>query len=74
MIKMTFDGKTYEVDDSLSVIQAADRVGVCIPRFCYLEKLSPWGGCRMCLVSVEGVPKLQTACTTAARDGMVVIA
>jgi formate dehydrogenase alpha subunit len=73
MIKITFDNKEYDVEPGISVIQAADSLGICIPRFCYLEKLSPLGGCRMCLVSIQGVPKLQTACTTAVRDGLVVI-
>jgi len=72
MIKITINNKDYNVASGLSVIQAADRVGIYIPRFCYLEKLSPFGGCRMCLVSLKGVPKLQTACTTPVREGMVV--
>jgi len=73
MIKITLNHQEYEVEPGLSLIQAADRVGVYIPRFCYLEKLSPLGGCRMCLISLKGVPKLQTACTTPVRDGMEVI-
>ncbi len=73
LINITFNDQPYEVAAGLSVIQAADRVGICIPRFCYLEKLSPLGGCRMCLITVQGIPKLQTACTTPARDGMVII-
>jgi len=72
-IKITFDDKMYETEPGLTVIQAADRLGVFIPRFCYLEKLSPLGGCRMCLVTLKGVPKLQTACTTPAKDGMEII-
>jgi len=72
-IKITFDDQEYETEPGLTVIQAADRVGVFIPRFCYLEKLSPLGGCRMCLVALKGVPKLQTACTTPARDGMEIV-
>lgn len=72
MIKITFDNQEYEVEPGISVIQAADAVGIYIPRFCYLEKLSPLGGCRMCLVSITGVPKLMTACTTMVRDGMEV--
>ncbi len=73
LINVTFNDKAYQVPAGLSVIQAADRLGICIPRFCYMEKLSPLGGCRMCLITVQGIPKLQTACTTPARDGMVVI-
>ncbi|MDX1764758.1 MAG: molybdopterin-dependent oxidoreductase, partial [bacterium] len=72
-IKIVFNGTEHEVDAGGTVIQAADALGICIPRFCYLEKLAPLGGCRMCLVALEGVPKLQTACTTPTRDGMQVV-
>ena len=51
---------------------AAKQVGIEIPVFCYHEKMHPVGACRMCLVEVEKVPRLQTACTTPVTDGMVV--
>jgi len=52
--------------------EAAKQVGVEIPVFCYHEKMHPVGACRMCLVEIEKVPRLQTACTTPVTDGMVV--
>ncbi|MEK6777703.1 MAG: molybdopterin-dependent oxidoreductase [bacterium] len=73
MIKIRINDHEFEVEPGLTVIQAADRCGIYIPRFCYLEKLSPLGGCRMCLISIQGIPKLQTACTTPAREGMAII-
>jgi NADH dehydrogenase/NADH:ubiquinone oxidoreductase subunit G len=54
------------------VIEAAKRLGIEVPSFCYYPGLSLQAACRMCLVEVEKVPKLQTACTLAAMDGMVV--
>ena len=73
MAKIRMNDREFEVEPGLTVIQAADRVGIYIPRFCYLEKLSPLGGCRMCLISLKGIGKLQTACTTPVREDMVVI-
>ena len=54
------------------IVEAAKQVGIEIPVFCYHKKLSPVGACRMCLVEIEKVPRLQTACTTPVSDGMVV--
>jgi len=71
-ITLTIDGQTIEVEPGTLVIEAARRLGVKIPSFCYYEGLSLAGACRMCLVEVEKAPKLQTACTLAAAPGMVV--
>ena len=54
------------------VIEAAKAQGVEVPSFCYYPGLAPQGACRMCLVEVEKMPKLQTACTLVASDGMAV--
>jgi len=72
MAKITIDGKEYEVDPKLSVIQAAAQQGIEIPHFCYHPKLSVAGNCRMCLVEIEKMPKLAIACATQVGDGMVV--
>ena len=72
MPKITIDGTELEVEDGLNVIQAAARLGVEIPHFCYHPSLSVVAQCRQCLVEVEGVPKVLPACNTAARDGLVV--
>jgi NADH-quinone oxidoreductase subunit G len=54
------------------VVEAAKQVGIEIPVFCYHPKLKPVGACRMCLVEIEKMPRLQTACTSPVADGMVV--
>ena len=72
MVKVTIDGITVEVPESATILQAAMKAGVDIPYFCYHPYLKPAGLCRMCLVEVEGMPKLVPACVTQVRDGMVV--
>jgi len=72
MPKITIDGKAIEVAKGTTVLEAAQQLGVYIPRYCYHPKLSISGNCRMCLVEVEKSPKLLTACSTEAADGMVV--
>jgi NADH-quinone oxidoreductase subunit G len=63
---------TVEVPDGTTILQAADQLGIHIPRYCYHPKLPIAGSCRMCLVEVEKAPKLQTACSTTVAEGMVV--
>ncbi len=72
MPKIEIDGSTIEVEDGLTVIQAADRLGIEIPHYCWHPGLSIAGNCRMCLVEIEKAPKLQIACNTRVTDGMVV--
>jgi formate dehydrogenase alpha subunit len=69
---LTIDGTTVTVPKGTLVIEAARRVGVMIPHFCYHPKLKPDANCRMCLVEVEKMPKLQTACSTPVAEGMSV--
>ncbi|MDH5666637.1 MAG: NADH-quinone oxidoreductase subunit NuoG [Nitrospira sp.] len=69
-VRLTIDGMTVNVPKGTLVIEAARRVGVMIPHFCYHPKLKPDANCRMCLVEVEKMPKLQTACSTPAEEGM----
>ncbi len=70
MVRITIDGMTVNVPKGTLVIEAARRVGVMIPHFCYHPKLKPDANCRMCLVEIEKMPKLQTACSTPADEGM----
>jgi len=70
MVRITIDGMTVNVPKGTLVIEAARRVGVMIPHFCYHPKLKPDANCRMCLVEIEKVPKLQTACSTPVDEGM----
>ena len=71
-IKLTIDGVEVEVPAGTLLWEAAHKVHIDVPIFCYHSKLGPVGVCRMCMVEVEGMPKLTTACTTAATNGMVV--
>ncbi len=72
MITLTINEKEVTLDKPLSVLEAARQAGITIPTLCYHEALKPYGGCRLCVVEVERMPKLQTACTLMAADGMVV--
>ena len=73
MPSITINGKTIQVNDNITLIQACEIAGVEIPRFCYHERLQIAGNCRMCLVEVEGgPPKPVASCATPIREGMVV--
>ncbi|HET6510721.1 MAG TPA: 2Fe-2S iron-sulfur cluster-binding protein [Candidatus Kapabacteria bacterium] len=72
MPKITIDGKEFEAEAGKTVIQVALEHGMEIPHFCWHPALSVAGNCRMCLVEVEKMPKLQIACATPVSEGMVV--
>ncbi len=73
MPSVTINGKTIQVDGDITLIQACEIAGVEVPRFCYHERLSVAGNCRMCLVEVEGgPPKPVASCATPIMDGMKV--
>lgn len=72
MIEIQINHQTYEVPEGISIIEAADRNGVYIPRFCYHKKLSIAANCRMCLVEVENVKKPVAACATPVSPDMKV--
>jgi NADH-quinone oxidoreductase subunit G len=72
-VTLTINGREVTVPKGFSVVEAAAEAGVEIPVFCYEPRLGAGvGACRMCLCEIEGMPKLQTACTTPAADGMKV--
>jgi NADH-quinone oxidoreductase subunit G len=72
-ITFTIDGLEVKAPENSMLVDAAKHGDVEIPVFCYEPKLgSPVGACRMCLVEIEGIPKLQTGCSTPVKDGMVV--
>ncbi len=71
-ISLTIDGKVVTVPKGTTVYTAAKSLGSEIPIFCYHDKMPPFGACRVCLVEVEKMPKLQTSCTLQAQEGMVV--
>ncbi len=72
MVKISFNGKQYEVEDGLTVLEAARMVGVSIPTLCYHPDLTPYGGCRLCNVEVSGARFPLSACTLPLTDGMAV--
>ena len=72
MVELTIDGITVEAPEGSMVIEAAHRLGVYVPHFCYHKKLTIAANCRMCLVEVEKAPKALPACATPVTNGMVV--
>ncbi len=66
--KLIIDGQEIEVEDGITLLQACEQAGVEIPRFCYHERLSIAGNCRMCLVEVVGMPKPQASCALGVND------
>jgi NADH-quinone oxidoreductase subunit G len=73
IIQLTVDGREIQAVEGSMLVDAAKEGDVEIPYFCYQPKLGqPVGACRMCLVEIEGIPKLQTSCSTPVKDGMVV--
>jgi predicted molibdopterin-dependent oxidoreductase YjgC len=73
MITLNINGKTVTVDEGTTVLDAATSVGIAIPTLCHHPKLTPYGGCRMCLVEIKGMPRLVTSCTTPVAEGMEVV-
>ncbi len=72
MLEIEIDGKTLQVADGSTIIEAAHQLGTYIPHFCYHKKLSIAANCRMCLVQVEKAPKPMPACATPVTNGMKV--
>ncbi len=72
MVSVTINGQRLDVEAGSTVLQAAERLGIEIPTFCYLKRLPALASCRMCLVEIEGQRRLQPSCATAIIDGMVV--
>jgi NADH-quinone oxidoreductase subunit G len=74
LITFEIDGREVQAPEGMMLVDAAKQGDVEIPYFCYEPKLGqPVGACRMCLVEIEGMPKLQTSCSTPVKEGMVVI-
>lgn len=72
LVTITIDGRQTTAERGALVIEAAKKIGIEIPAFCYYEGYSLQAACRMCLVEVEKMPKLQPACTLPASEGMVI--
>jgi formate dehydrogenase major subunit len=72
-VKITIDGKETLVSAGLTILEAARQQGISIPTLCHHPALSERGGCRMCVVEVDGAPRLAASCVTPVRDGMNVV-
>ncbi|MDH7512621.1 MAG: 2Fe-2S iron-sulfur cluster-binding protein [Clostridiales bacterium] len=73
MVKIFIDDKELEVSNGLTILRAAEGAGIPIPHFCYHPAFAPEGSCRMCLVEISGLPKLELACSTVVREGMKIL-
>jgi len=71
-VKVTIDGSLCEVAEGATVLEAIQQAGVYVPTLCHDPDLKPYGACRLCIVQIEGLRGLPTACTTPVQDGMVV--
>jgi NADH dehydrogenase/NADH:ubiquinone oxidoreductase subunit G len=72
LVSLTIDGKRIEAAEGTLVIEAAETVGIHIPRLCYMKELDNVGSCRICLVEIEGRKGLQPACRIKVKDGLVI--
>ena len=72
MVKIVIDETPLEVEEGLTVFNAAKQAGIDIPHLCYHPAFAPEGTCRMCLIEIEGVPKLELACAAVVKEGMKV--
>src|SRR5918997_3774964 len=72
IVEFTLDGRTVTAPEGELLVHAAARHGVFIPTLCHDDRLDPYGGCRMCMVDVEGSPRPLPACATRVREGLVV--
>jgi len=73
MAEIKINGKSFTFDEGETLLEVAERNGIDIPTLCYLKDITPTGACRLCLVKVEGVDRLQAACVVYAMDGMSVL-
>ena len=71
-VTLTIDGQELTVDKGLTILEAAQTIGIEIPYFCWHPKLDSVGACRMCLVGIEKFPKPAVACATEVMSNMVV--
>ncbi len=70
MVKIFIDERALDVEEGTTILNAAESAGIKIPHLCYHKAFIPEGSCRMCLIEIEGIPKLELACSTRVREGM----
>jgi len=73
MVRLTIDGKSVEAAEEMTILDAARKYNISIPTLCHHPKLSPFGGCRLCIVEVKGILRPVTSCTTPVSERMEVI-
>ncbi len=73
MVQLKINGKSLEVDNDLTIMEAASQAGIKIPALCKYKDIHKYGSCRVCVVEVEGMRNLQASCITKVRDGMTVL-
>jgi predicted molibdopterin-dependent oxidoreductase YjgC len=75
-VNVTIDGRSLDVEEGGTILQAAREFGIHIPTLCYMDHLSPYGGCRICVVEISnnggGKTFIDTSCTYEVREGMVI--
>ena len=71
-MEIIINGKTIRVDEGKTILEVCKGAGIYIPTLCHDERLEPYGGCRLCVVEIKGVPRPLTACTTPVAEGMEV--
>ena len=72
LINLNIDNRPLQVDQGMTILQAAQKYGIYVPTLCANKDLTPFGGCRICIVEVEGMRGFPTACTTPVQEGMIV--
>ena len=72
LVKLTIDGRSVEVPSNSTVMEAADKLGISIPRICFLKGINETSACRLCVVEVEGIKALKSSCTLQVAEGMKV--
>jgi predicted molibdopterin-dependent oxidoreductase YjgC len=72
MVSLTINNKKVSVPEDITILEAARRNGIQVPTLCHHPQLTPFGGCRLCVVSVKGMPKPVASCTTSVTEGMEV--
>ena len=72
MVNITIDGKKISAEENITIMEAAEKNGIPIPKLCYLKGINEIAACRVCVVELEGKEKLITSCNNVVKDGMVI--
>ena len=72
MVKITIDNMPVQVNEDMTILEAARSIGVNVPSLCFLKEINEIGACRICVVEIKGVDTLVTSCNTKVKEGMVI--